>query len=569
MAFDTTQYPYDTIVRITDTIGPHSWQGSGVLISPDEVLTASHVVYIEGQGVASNITVSPGYNGSTAPFGVATGTFVHYIAIADQNRTIDNFNSQFDYAVIHLNRAFTNLGTMGLLPNYAGGAVTVGGFPGAAGGQMITSLQTVIRDPRYTLLDGVSIGEGSSGGPVWVGGSGTPQVVGIVSSESRTNDTGYFTQISTAAFNQIQAWVAIDDGAGNASNGIVRGSAAAIAAQFDVLEASATAGKLVSVTITDGGTPAIVIGLNQLLGDKDVLRFIAGSFTIDTGLASIRGRSAPIAGLALGAGTGLLDVRFADGDLSYDKAASPAQLTRLYQAALNRLPDQPGLHNWIGQLAAGTTLRDVAAGFVGSAEFIARYGANLGSPAFVTQLYANVLHRAPDSLGGASWNGLLSAGASRADVMVGFSESAENVGNTASTIAAGVWNVDANGPQVARLYDTVFGRVPDLAGLQNWEIVLGSARSTLDQVAGAFTNSAEFQAQYGALANGAFVTALYNNALHRGPDQAGLAGWVSQLDGGMSRSAVVLGFSESAEHQSNTAANIISGDPANYGIKTT
>lgn len=41
MAFDPTTYPYDTVVRITDSLG----QGSGVLVAPDEVLTASHVVH--------------------------------------------------------------------------------------------------------------------------------------------------------------------------------------------------------------------------------------------------------------------------------------------------------------------------------------------------------------------------------------------------------------------------------------------------------------------------------------------------------------------------------------------
>ncbi len=50
MADTDLAYPYDTIVRITDTIGGQMWQGSGVLIAPDEVLTASHVVYIQGVG---------------------------------------------------------------------------------------------------------------------------------------------------------------------------------------------------------------------------------------------------------------------------------------------------------------------------------------------------------------------------------------------------------------------------------------------------------------------------------------------------------------------------------------
>ena len=83
----------------------------------------------------------------------------------------------------------------------------------------------------------------------------------------------------------------------------------------------------------------------------------------------------------------------------------------------------------------------------------------------------------------------------------------------------------------------------------------------------AFVGSPEFVAQYGALNNADFVNALYVNTLHRGADAAGSAYWVGVLNGGTSRGSVVTSFSESAEHQSNTAGNILSNDPASYGIR--
>lgn len=213
MSFSTTTYPYDTVVYITDTIGTQNFQGSGVLISPDEVLTASHVVYSADYGAAYNITVSPGYNAGVAPYGSATGTYVHYFEIENSNDSISLQQSQFDYAVIHLSRPFTNLGTMGLQADFGGGWVNVTGFPGAAYGQMENSPQFVTVNPYYTVFDGTSIGSGSSGGPVWVSGSyGRPYVVGVVSSgQGGVGGTGYFTQITAAAFNQIEAWVAEDD----------------------------------------------------------------------------------------------------------------------------------------------------------------------------------------------------------------------------------------------------------------------------------------------------------------------------------------------------------------------
>jgi V8-like Glu-specific endopeptidase len=211
MTYSASSYPYDTVVRITDTIGSQSWQGSGVLISPDEVLTASHVVYIQGVGTANDIVVTPGYSDGSSPYGSADGTYIHYFPIDDANRSITNQQSQNDYAVIHLASPFTSAGFMGLESNFAGGAVNITGYPGSAGGAQVNSSQTVSRDPNYTLLDGTALGEGSSGGPVWINAAGGPHVVGVVSSESDVSTTGYNALITTAAFNQIEAWINQDD----------------------------------------------------------------------------------------------------------------------------------------------------------------------------------------------------------------------------------------------------------------------------------------------------------------------------------------------------------------------
>src|SRR5580692_2792971 len=108
MAYSASSYPYDTVVRITDTIGSQSWQGSGVLISPDEVLTASHVVYIQGVGTANDIVVTPGYSDGSSPYGSAYGTYIHYFQIDDASGSITNQQSQYDYAVIHLATPFTS-----------------------------------------------------------------------------------------------------------------------------------------------------------------------------------------------------------------------------------------------------------------------------------------------------------------------------------------------------------------------------------------------------------------------------------------------------------------------------
>ena len=129
-------------------------------------------------------------------------------------------------------------------------------------------------------------------------------------------------------------------------------------------------------------------------------------------------------------GRGGNDAIFGDGfDPTYamDEAAS---VYRLYQATLDRAPDITGFSNWSGQLAGGRALDAVINGFVDSAEFQATYGA-LDDTAFVELLYQNVLDREADAGGLRVWTQQLAAGTSRAEVVRGFSQSAEFVAATA------------------------------------------------------------------------------------------------------------------------------------------
>jgi hypothetical protein len=100
------------------------------------------------------------------------------------------------------------------------------------------------------------------------------------------------------------------------------------------------------------------------------------------------------------------------------------EIYRLYEATLGRAPDQAGEAYWLSALQAGTSLTQIAAGFVGSAEFQTDYS-NLTPNTFVTLLYNNVLKRAPDTPGLNDWVGRLNNGASQASVVLGFSDSAE------------------------------------------------------------------------------------------------------------------------------------------------
>ena len=103
---------------------------------------------------------------------------------------------------------------------------------------------------------------------------------------------------------------------------------------------------------------------------------------------------------------------------------------RLYNASFKRLPDADGLKYWIGKYSSGENdERAVASSFLASKEFKQLYGENVSDSTYVNTMYQNVLGRDADSGGLNYWLGQLSSGAeTRYEVLLGFSESAENKG---------------------------------------------------------------------------------------------------------------------------------------------
>lgn len=130
---------------------------------------------------------------------------------------------------------------------------------------------------------------------------------------------------------------------------------------------------------------------------------------------------------------------FSDGGMALDTNGAAGQLYRLYEAAFVRTPDAGGLGFWLGVQTQGASLQSITHDFINSAEFAARYGANQSDADFVTTLYRNVLHRAPDEGGLAFHIDTLHRGLSREDVLLTFSESPENVALVAQTMPAGLF----------------------------------------------------------------------------------------------------------------------------------
>jgi virginiamycin B lyase len=163
----------------------------------------------------------------------------------------------------------------------------------------------------------------------------------------------------------------------------------------------------------------------------------------------------------------------------------------------------------------------------------------------VTGLYRQMLQRDPDSGGLATFSAQLEAGAAL------------------SAIVDSIWNSpEFHSREVTNYYQVYLGRNPDAVGLNSWvqSMVAGELESS---VVNAFLTSSEFLTQHAG--NADFVTALYNDLLARTPDSTGLNFWVTQLDGGTPRSAVVDDFLSATEFHTDRLTSLypaILGRPA-------
>lgn len=296
--------------------------------------------------------------------------------------------------------------------------------------------------------------------------------------------------------------------------------------------------------VVDGGAGMDVWHLQGVLRQYEV-----------AGDAKVNARIAGAAGSA--SLTAVEAIQWLDGRLTFDPNDHFAQAYRLYFVTLGRAPDPLGNDFWSAHLDAGASLSDVTSALLASPESQRLYS-GLGDTQFVQALYANTLQRPAEPEGLSYWVARLAGGMSRAEVAAGFAESPEHVALRAGAVDAGLFDVDEGSASVARIYYGALGRSPEVEGLAYWRALLES-HASLVQVSEAIAASDEFSRLYGGLSNDAFVAALYQQVLDRAPGLSETAFWMAQLDAGLSRGAVMLGFTDSIEHQTATVAQIERG----------
>lgn len=131
-------------------------------------------------------------------------------------------------------------------------------------------------------------------------------------------------------------------------------------------------------------------------------------------------------------------IHFSDKTLALDITGNAGQAYRLYQAAFDRTPDQAGLTYWVSDLDSGHSLQQVAQGFVDSVEF-KQLNPEIDQHSLINSFYLNVLHRQADQAGFDYWDQQMTGGMKANEVLISFSESQENITNTASEVQSGIW----------------------------------------------------------------------------------------------------------------------------------
>ena len=177
--FSDTSFPWSTCGRV-EVAG--SW-GSGVMVGPRHVMTASHVVNWGPNNTAGWLKFTPMYLDGDEPFGSAYATTIYWWNKADGSDGINSLESAFDYVICVLDTRLGDItGWMGsreYSSSWNGGAYWAHvGYPGDmasglrpafhGGGVMdeTSSLSTLGRD-SFVIKHKNDVWPGQSGGPYY------------------------------------------------------------------------------------------------------------------------------------------------------------------------------------------------------------------------------------------------------------------------------------------------------------------------------------------------------------------------------------------------------------------
>jgi V8-like Glu-specific endopeptidase len=208
----TNRYPWSATcsLRIATRTGK-TYIGTGWFIGPRTIMTAGHCVYLHNEGGwAKSITVMPGRNGSSMPFGAHVAT--HFRSVTGWTGSRQRSN---DFGCIILpenNRLGVRTGSFGFA--YMSDAtlrqkyLNLTGYPGdkPAGTQWYHARRTKSVTSRTIVYD-IDTAGGQSGSAVYHIKDGKRYAVGIHTNGSQSGNSA--TRITKGVFNFMKSWKAM------------------------------------------------------------------------------------------------------------------------------------------------------------------------------------------------------------------------------------------------------------------------------------------------------------------------------------------------------------------------
>jgi glutamyl endopeptidase len=206
----TGAYPWRAHASLRITAADDSlWIGTGWFVGPRILVTAGHVVYIKNSGVlgrdgwVKRITVMPGRNGSTQPYG-STNSSRFWTVVGWSS----NGDQEYDYGAIVLSESLGNrTGWFGFgnWSNLNGVGGNISGYPGdkPAGTQWYEGRTIDSATARKVYYD-IDTAGGQSGSAVYRFHNGGRYGIAIHAYGGATVNSG--TRINGAVFSNIKSW---------------------------------------------------------------------------------------------------------------------------------------------------------------------------------------------------------------------------------------------------------------------------------------------------------------------------------------------------------------------------
>jgi hypothetical protein len=254
------------------------------------------------------------------------------------------------------------------------------------------------------------------------------------------------------------------------------------------------------------------------------------------------------------------------------RGSNKAFVTGLYQDLLGRAPDSASEKAWVTALNNGMTRNQIIDAFLNSAERrtllvrslttqllgqpssqsnlpagtdAAEIGqAILASPEFAAR--AAILRLSPQQR--VYIEGLSKALTGRAPTTSELGILAnELIAGTRTIVVAGLWESNQHlATRVDSVYRSILHRPADPTGITVYVQMLQQG-GTEDDLTRTLLASVEYASSHSS--NSAFVDGLYRDVLARSADTAGKNGWVSALNGGLSRADAAKSFLQSDERR--------------------